>query len=296
MKTIGKIFLATVLALFVTGLTWTSSSEADRGGHYGGNYRGNYRNGHTNYYNRGMKGYGHRRQLPYGQQYYRNRYGLKHRYSHGGQLGRRRYTFGIYLGQDYHTYYRYPFSYRYGYFYKPYQYGWYNTIPYYYPGSYGPMPYSTGGGYDVLDEGWNLLRRGRPAEAADVFGRLCQASPSEGMPKVGYALAAAELGRLDKGIWAMRRALREDPESLQYVTIDQQLQPKVEAMLKRYQQSDKFDDSSDGAFMVAALHYLLGDMAAAQKAMERGGGSHDTYTSAANLKRLIEQGSNLKFE
>lgn len=292
MKATGKIFFAAVFALFMTGLAWTLPSEADRGGHY----RGIYRSGHKNYHKRGIKGYGHRRQLQYGTHRYRHRYRHKPRYSHRGRLGRYQYRLGIHLGHGYHTFYRSPYPYGYGYFYNLYPYRWYDPIPYYYPGSYGQESHSTGGGYDDLDEGWNLLRRGRAAEAADTFGRLAQASPTAGMPKVGYALAAAELGRLDKGIWAMRRALRQDPESLQYVTIDHQLQPKVEAMIKRYQQSDRYDDSSDGAFMVAALLYLLGEMDAAQEAMERDSNSYDTYTSAKNLKRLIEQENNPKFE
>lgn len=306
MKTTGKIFLATVIALFITGLAWTSPSEAYRGGHYRGNYRSNYRGGHKTYYKRGIKGDGPRRQLQYGKHHSGPRYRPQHRYSHRGYLGGHRYSSGIYLGHGYHNYYRYPYlyrygypyryPYRYGYFYKPYPYRWYDTIPYYYPGSYGPEFYSSGDGYDDHDEGWNLLRRGKPAEAADAFGRLAQASPTEGKPKVGYALAAAELGRLDKGIWAMRRALRQDPESLQYVIIDHQLQLKVEALIKRYQQSDRYDDSSDGAFMVAVLHYLLGDMDAAQESMARDSNSHDTHTSAENLRRLIEQESNPKFE
>jgi tetratricopeptide (TPR) repeat protein len=134
------------------------------------------------------------------------------------------------------------------------------------------------------------LREDRPAEALQAFGDYAQANPTEGIPRVGYALALAELGRLDKGIRAMRRALQENSEALSYVAIDGELRPKVERVKGRYEQSEQFfDNDPGGSFMLAALYYLLDDMDAAQKAMERNIDSYDTSTSARNLKRLIEE-------
>jgi hypothetical protein len=41
--------------------------------------------------------------------------------------------------------------------------------------------------------------------------------------------------------------------------------------------------------MLAVLYYLLNDMEAARDAMERNMNSHDTSTSAENLKRVIQE-------
>lgn len=114
MKIIRKIFLATVIAFFINGLTWTSPAEAYRGGHYRGNYRGNFRSGQKSYYKRGIKRYGHGRQLQYGKHYYKHRFRHKPRYSHRGRLGPYRYSLGIHLGHGYHSFYRYPYPSGYG--------------------------------------------------------------------------------------------------------------------------------------------------------------------------------------
>ena len=45
--------------------------------------------------------------------------------------------------------------------------------------------------------------------------------------------------------------------------------------------------------MMAALYYLLDDMDAARKAIERNMDSYDTSTSAKNLQRLIEEESQI---
>jgi len=305
MKPTGKIFMAVVLSLFV--IAAAVPSEARRGyagnrgyssrhghykvghnhpyrhGHYkaGRNYR--YRHGHyksvgKNNYRRGHYGYGYNRHHhPY------KHYKPKSYYRHG-LYGR--YGFGKY------GYYRYPYGHRYYYRSYPANLYYYNA----YQDDYRDSSYDAGsdGSSDYQEDfarGWNLLRDDRPAEALQAFGHYAQANPAEGIPKVGYALALAELGRLlDKGIRAMRRALQENPEALPYVAIDGKLRPKVERAKKRYEQSDKFfGNDPGGSFMLAALYYLLDDMDAAQKAMERNTDSYDTSTSTKNLKRLIEE-------
>ena len=72
------------------------------------------------------------------------------------------------------------------------------------------------------------------------------------MPKVGYALASALSGDLNKGVWAMRRALQSNPDALEYVTVSQQLRPRIEHLVHGYARH------ADARFMISALHQLLG--------------------------------------
>ena len=310
MKPTGKIFVAAVLSFFV--LAVAVPSEARRGyagnrgyssrlGHYKAGHNHRYRHGHykagrnhryrhghyksvrKNHYRRGYYGYGAKHRYGYNRHHYRSKHYRPKSYYRHGFYGR--YGYGKY------GYYRYPYGHRY--YYRPYP----ANLYYYnaYQDDYRDSSDEAGsdGSIDYQEDyarGWNLLREDRPAEALQAFGHYAQANPTEGTPKVGYALALAELGRLDNGIRAMRRALQENPEALPYVAIDGKLRPKLERVKGRYEQSEQFfGNDPGGSFMLAALYYLLDDMDAAQKAMERNIDSYDTSTSAINLKRLIEE-------
>ena len=299
MKSTGKIIVAAFLFLIV--LVWTSDSEArsghqrSRGHHFGqarqhrvGKHQSRhryYRHGHKSRVKRGHRYYRPKPRVKYG--HYGRRHGIYRGYGH-----RYRGYYGYYGRYGYGHKRYYPYPYRYGYYYKSYGKSHYYDIGYpddYQVESYYSANENAGAGYA---NGWNLLRTGRPAEAADVFGQLAQENPAKGNPKIGYAVAAAELGDLDKGIWSMRRALRSDPEALRYVAVDDQLRPKVERVVRRYEQSPRYQrEDPGGSFMLAALYYLMGDLDAAQGAIKRNLSSDDTSTSAENLKRLIAEES-----
>lgn len=297
MKSTGKILIAAFLSFFVIAVAVPSEARrghagnrgySSRHGHYKAGRNQRYRHGHhksvrENNYRRGSYGQGAKHRYGSKRHHYRSKhYRPKGSYRHGFYG---RYGYGKY------GYYRYSYGHRY--YYRPYPVGLY----YYngYPDDYRDSSDDAGsdGSVDYQEDyarGWNLLREDRPAEALQAFGHYAQANPSEGMPKVGYALALAELGRLDRGIRSMRRALEENPEALPYVAIDGKLRLKVERAKGRYEQSSQFSGRDPGgSFMLAALYYLLDDMDAAQKAMERNIDSYDTSTSAKNLKRLIEE-------
>ncbi len=299
MKSTGKIFIAAVLSFFVIAVAVPSEarrgyagnrSYSSRHGRYkaGRNHtsrQGHYKSVRKNNYRHGYYGYVAKHRYGYNRHHYRSKHYRPKRYYRHGFYGR--YGYGKY------GYHRYPSGHRY--YYRPYPVSlyYYNAYQDDYRGSSDDA--GSDGSIDYQEDyarGWNLLREDRPAEALQAFGHYAQANPSEGMPKVGYALALAELGRLDKGIRAMRRALQENPEALPYMAIDEKLRPKVERTKGRYEQSDQFSgNDSGGSFMLAVLYYLLDDMDAAQKAMERNIDSYDTSTSAKNLKRLIEEES-----
>lgn len=134
--------------------------------------------------------------------------------------------------------------------------------------------------------GWNALARGRALEALRYFGRQAQANPRQGESKVGYALAAASAGDLERGSWAMRRALRYDPDALHYLQLDSELQEDLSGLIERYQGMLTGDNNNDTVVMITALHYLRGDISSAEQSMEAAILS-DNDASIVQLARLL---------
>lgn len=134
--------------------------------------------------------------------------------------------------------------------------------------------------------GWDLLKAGRAGEALHRFGAAVRANPSDGIPKVGFSLAAANLGHLGEAVWVMRRALLTDPGSLDRIDGAATLQTGMEEVILRYRDTDLFrSGDADVYFMLAALYYMLDDLEASKKYVEKAG---DGTASSRNLYRLIE--------
>jgi len=239
-------------------------------------------------------GYGH---YGYGYPFY---FGLHSYYGHH------------YYGHHYYGHHYYGHHYGYAYPYYGHYYGGY-SFPYdrysyrepydsnddHYSGDsssdYRSHDYDRGHGRNTYGHGWTLLGNNRASAALTDFGRQAQAAPNKGGPKVGYALASADLGRLDRGVWAMRRALRIDPESLHYVALDRHMDAKVDQIIHQYQnrydqhkQSSSLRDA-DTAFMLASLHYLKRDMQAARKHINQAMLANHVSASTKNLRILIDQ-------
>jgi len=233
------------------------------GGHHSSHYGGHY-------------GYDH----PYGYGYSYPYYGL-HSY----------YGYGHHDHYDHHSY-GYP-----GYGYSNYGHHYYGySTPYdsddgYSSGSsYQNRTYDRRGSPITTGNGWTLLGNNQASAALTDFGRQAQASPSKGDPKVGFALASADLGQLDKGVWAMRRALRVDPHALHYVVLDQQLNTKLEHIIQQYEQKLAYSSNDrDAAFMLASLHYLRRDIKAARSNIHQAMLAPHIRTSTRNLKALIDK-------
>jgi len=130
-----------------------------------------------------------------------------------------------------------------------------------------------------LTDNWDALAQGAYRHALRGFGDAATAAPRTGKPKVGYALAAALGGDLDRGAWAMKRALRADPEALEYLQLDAQLEPAVAALIDRYQARG---DDADAVLMTASLHVLRGDEAAAGQILAQ----HGQYRDRSEFLRL----------
>ncbi len=205
----------------------------------------------------------------------------QHHSRHGGHHGHHGYH--GYLGYGGHYRHRGYSSYYYRY--RPYSY-YYGSNDY---SDYSRSSSATRRRSLEDDKGWSLLAKGKTRRAKSVFVNQANSHPEAGQPKVGYALSSAMLGDLDKGVWAMRRALRTDPKSLHYLTVDEALQPYILDVVERYEA--RFNGSGrnpDNAFMISALRYLLDDKDAARSAIGQAIDNGDDSTSAANLRGLLE--------
>jgi len=243
-------------------------------------------------------------------------FGYGHHEEHGG-YGHDGYGYGYPLYYGLHSYYGHHY---YGHHYGGYGYPYYGhyyggySFPYdrysyrepytsnddNYNGSSSSNYRSRGNSGNTSGHGWTLLGNNQASAALTDFGRQAQAAPSKGGPKVGYALASADLGRLDRGVWAMRRALRIDPEALHYVALDRHMDAKVDQIIHQYQnrqyRNGRYRNKqaystrdADAAFMLASLHYLKRDIKAARTNINQAMLAHHVSTSTKNLRTLIDK-------
>lgn len=306
--------LLTVFALFAI----TSAPATAYGGHYGGGHHGGYYGGghhggyyggghHGGYYGGGHYG-GHHGGHHYG-------YGYPYRYSYyGGHHGG--YGHGGYYGPySYHGGYHSPLysllsipayvayaalsvpaaivgGYGHGY-----DGGGHGDSGHYngdqQPDSgHGPDNATPPGNDNGSTQGrfndtkyadnWDALAQGSYHSALRGFGDEATAQPRKGTPKIGYALASAMSGDLDRGAWAMKRALKYDPESLNYLQLDAEFKPVLEDLIGRYETQSH----ADAVLMTASLHFLNGDSGAAGQTLAQYG-QYRNETGFAQLVALV---------
>jgi len=255
------------------------NTEAGQGGHHG------HYGGHN---------YGH-----YGRHYHDH--GGHHDDHHGSHYyGYHLYGSGIhYLGHQAYGHYYGSHDY-----YYPYGYSYSNRRYHYYP-DYGSYSYRPSSHDDYADDshetdtaytstrratdantGWALLKSGASRDALNVFAQQAGNDAKNGTPKVGYALASAASGDLERGVWAMRRALRIDPDALHYLSAESDLHAVINSVIADYRASEEHLRShNDAAFMRASLYYLQHDTEAARYALP----DNDDLPSTHNLEHLIDQ-------
>ena len=78
---------------------------------------------------------------------------------------------------------------------------------------------------------WSLLRRGETRRAVREFAVLALRSMDDARPKIGFALAAADLGRDGSAVKALRRALELDRSALRAAVADHELDGVVGRIL-----------------------------------------------------------------
>lgn len=156
-------------------------------------------------------------------------------------------------------------------------------------GDYSPPLQDIAPSAPASTDGWDLLVDGNAREARRAFDRAKGAHHNDGLPKIGYAIAAGLLSRYDDAVSSMRSALRTDPESLNEVPenaqLDQQLRQLLEYFIDRTKSSS---DDIDALFMTSVLRYLAGDEALAYFAADRAIDKGDKDLSTLNLKLLIQ--------
>lgn len=138
-----------------------------------------------------------------------------------------------------------------------------------------------------LAPGWRLLAEGRPDRAMIIFARAADRSPYEGQPKVGYSIACALMGDHEKAEWAMRRALRIDPEVVQHTPATGAMKRRLMNLAARYERGDSAGD----AFMLASVQHALGREDAATAAIEMAAARGDSSEEASNLRGLLAPAS-----
>jgi hypothetical protein len=155
--------------------------------------------------------------------------------------------------------------------------------------SYVPVVYAPAPCPQTLAEAWGLLADSRPGEAAEAFDCLADAIPDDGLPLVGYALAAALLDEHEVAVANMRVALRTDPETLRYVPEDERLHGQLTQLVEHYEYQVRHQYGDlDALFMVASLWYLLNQERAAEYAIDIAITLGDHDPSTVSLRLLIE--------
>ena len=138
--------------------------------------------------------------------------------------------------------------------------------------------------YDYPDNaGWDRLTMGRSEYAMDIFAIQSQQQPDNGLPRLGFALAAAKKGETARAARAMRRAVRLDAAALDRLPLNRKLKTTL-ADLSADNPPGIPDADPDRAFLLATLFYLQEDYASARQQLA----TNDTSDSAQALKRLIE--------
>jgi hypothetical protein len=134
------------------------------------------------------------------------------------------------------------------------------------------------------NEGWDWLAKGNANYALDIFAVQSQQSLNSGIPKVGFAIAAATNGDMDRATRAMRKAIRIDAAALDKININN-IKPDLEALSESYKlMLNGNKNNTDNAFMVAALSYLQKDYAIANDIISE----NDQRQSTINLRELIK--------
>jgi hypothetical protein len=136
--------------------------------------------------------------------------------------------------------------------------------------------------------GWSALLAGEGRDAMKTFAIEAERHPQRGLPKVGFALAAAMAGDHDRAYWAMRRALRYDAAALTRAPLDPALRERLYAWAS--EQADRAESQRNGgaAFMAAAYALIAGEHEEAQRYADLADRYGHEGSSIAALKRVLD--------
>src|SRR5690606_20406920 len=133
-------------------------------------------------------------------------------------------------------------------------------------------------------EGWNALSGGNAGFALDIFAIQSQEDMGNGVPRIGFALAAAANAELDRGARAMRKALSIDPWALNDIHITNELRLMIDMLAEEYTAALQHKGQGlDYSFMAATLSYLKQDYSTASEMIP----DSDQSQSASNLRQIL---------
>lgn len=210
-------------------------------------------------------------------------------YSHHGHIGTAGYVFLGILGVAVLSQILNNDNYRYRHYRRPYSYNqptYRQSRPYNPPTRSGRVSTNNKSRaktiYDYSDnEGWDWLAKGNADYALDIFAIQSQQNLNSGIPKVGFAIAAAANNEMDRATRAMRKAIRIDADALDKININN-IKPIIDTLTENYKLlSNK--NNTNNAFMVAVLSYLNQDYSTANNLIAE----NDKSQSANNLRKLI---------
>lgn len=118
--------------------------------------------------------------------------------------------------------------------------------------------------------GWVMLARGETRAALREFAVLALRDPRDAAARTGYALAAAALGRHERAVWAMRRAVITDAAAFEALVLNPAAKHLARQLLAHYARTvseGRDRDLVDPLFMVSALCVLLDDYETARSAI-----------------------------
>ena len=143
-------------------------------------------------------------------------------------------------------------------------------------------------GAEISTWAWTLIRSDRPDEALEVFSHLARTYPAAGVPRMGEAIALALLGEPARSAWAMRRAVRIDPDAIGFVPADDLTRERLQWLVDVYRRREVNGISAtDSAFMQAALHAMRGEVEAARLMADLAIQVGDDTEGAAALKTYL---------
>ena len=142
---------------------------------------------------------------------------------------------------------------------------------------------------EAVARSWAILAEGKDREARNLFDDVTHRHPHRRSPKVGHALATALLGDLTQGAHVMSRAMGRDPRALHDVVLNDQLRARINELMTKYDAASRRDPHHvDLQVMVASLHCILEDHAAARKAVDQAAGEGGKSLAVRKLRKLIE--------
>jgi hypothetical protein len=138
------------------------------------------------------------------------------------------------------------------------------------------------------DAGWDLLVRGDISAAINEFIEETSMQPGHATPRVGFALCAAFQNDDDAAIWAMKRAFSIDSETLLRFAGSEDVNDEIRGLMSRYLARISTDESDNEAqFMVAALHFLLGENDASGTSIDTVLASGDGQNASRQLRNAV---------